>query len=578
MKASQTLIKTLRDNPVDAKVKSHQLMIRGGLVRSSGSGLYHFLPIGLRVFRKIENIIREQMDRSGALEFLLPVITSSDLWKKSGRWDKMGPELFRVRDRHDHYSALGPTHEESFTDLIKNLISSYKDLPLNVYQIHTKFRDEIRPRFGVIRSREFCMKDAYSFDLDEASLEITYQKMRTVYRRIFKRMGLETISVEADSGSMGGSGSEEFMVPSEIGEETLLLSEGGKYKGNQEKTPVVYPKRDLIQVDASDPSALKSVTTPNCKSIVDVADFLKAELHQTIKSVVFETADGTVFVFLQGDRDLNETKLINHLGGAELNIASEISIQKAGSVAGFIGPFDLSRDTIVLYDLSIEPGKKYIVGANRKDMHLIDFVFSNEREYFDFALARQGDLSPREDGVLTVTKGIEVGHIFKLGNKYSKCFDVSVLDPNGKAVTPVMGCYGIGINRSMATIIEQNNDDLGIIWPVSVAPYEVILIGISKGVEQEKKLEALYEHLKGAGIEILYDDRKLRPGVKFKDAELLGIPVRITAGKNYFENDELELQLRRGGKDATRSIILQNEIVETVQKILADLYDELEKN
>lgn len=560
MRASRFLIPTLRDDPAEAVVASHRLMLRAGLVKKLGAGLYHLMPLGLRVFRKVEAVIREEMDASGALEFQLPILTPAELWEKSGRWNTMGKEMFRVKDRHEVWNVLAPTHEESFTDIVRDLVKSYRDLPINVYQIHTKFRDEIRPRFGVIRGREFVMKDAYSFHRDSASLDETYQLMRTTYRKIFARLGLETIPVEADTGAMGGTGSEEFMVASEIGEETLLISQGGKYKSNQEKTPVVYlngaqsgkpeeksaAKKSAGKAGAKGKGGLEKVKTPGMTTIEQVAEFLKVKPTEILKTVVYMADEKPVAVAIRGDRQVNEVKLKNRAGAVELRAATGAEIAALGTVPGFIGPQGLP-ETLPLYrDLSLSTGSTWVVGANESDHHALGFSFPDTGEMYDLALAVEGDPSPEGDGPLGAVKGIELGHIFKLGDKYTKAFDVKVLDENGKPVTPTMGCYGIGVTRTMAAVIEQWHDEKGITWPVSTAPFEVVLVSIGKAAELEK-IEPLYGELKALGIDVLWDDRDMRPGVKFADAELVGYPIRLTAGKNYFEKGIVEMQVRRTG-------------------------------
>ncbi|MCB1175221.1 MAG: proline--tRNA ligase [Leptospiraceae bacterium] len=569
MKASRMIIDTLRDVPADASVASHQLMLRAGLMRSSGAGLYNFLPMGLRVLRKIEAIVRAEMEAAGAREFLLPILTPAELWQKSGRWDAMGREMFRLKDRHDNEYALGPTHEEAFSQLLGGILRSWKDLPVNVYQIHTKFRDEIRPRFGVIRSREFIMKDAYSFDLDAAGLEETYQLMRQTYRRIFERMGLDTIAVEADSGTMGGSASEEFMVASSIGEEVLLVSDASDYKSNQEKTPVVYSATLASQsrADTVSSAELEKVHTPGIKTIQEVAQHLKKGLQQTMKAVAMVADEKPVMVFIRGDRELNEVKLRNYLKASELFAATDMQLEAIGTVAGFIGPLDLAPDVQVLWDSSLTTGEEYVIGANQKDYHYCGYTPPAKRQSIDLALAVAGDPSPDGQGTLKEMRGIELGHIFKLGEKYSRAFDIQVLDKNGKAVTPLMGCYGIGINRAMATIIEQNHDEYGICWPVSVAPYAFVLVGISSRPEDAERIDALYTELLEAGLEIIYDDRDARPGVKFKDAELIGYPVRLTAGKSYIEKGELEIQLRRDAGQKDSKTIFKGSNAELIQHL-----------
>ena len=583
MLASRSLIATLRDDPGDAVVASHRLMLRAGLVRKLGAGLYHFLPLGLRVFRKIETIIREEMNAAGALEFQLPILTPSELWEQSGRWDKMGKEMFRVKDRHEVWNVLGPTHEESFSSLVADLIKSYRDLPLNVYQIHTKFRGEIRPRFGVIRSREFCMKDAYSFDLDDAALDVTYQKMRVAYRRIFARLGLHTIPVEADSGAMGGTGSEEFMVPSEIGEETLLISEKGEYRSNQEKTPVVYlagksVAKKSTAAPTTDAQSLKRLHTPGMKTIADVARHLEISATEILKIVMYMADEKPVAVCIRGDRDVNEVKLMNQLGATVLAPATAEQIKAAGSVIGFIGPLGLAKDVRLLWDLSLTAGgPEWVVGANEAEYHLGGCVLDPDRASVDLALAIAGDPSPAGDGVLKEMKGIEVGHIFKLGKKYTDAFQISVQGEDGRPLTPVMGCYGVGVNRTMATIIEQWHDDKGIRWPISAAPYEIALVSITKSDDEAAQARAFYEALMAAGCDVLWDDRDMRPGVKFNDAELIGYPIRLTMGKSFFQDGELEVQLRAKNEQSK----IKGDAAELVQAVLrmrTELYAELEND
>ncbi len=579
MRATRTVLATLRDEPGDAVVASHRLMLRAGLVRKLGAGLYHFLPLGLRTLRKIEQVIREEMDAAGALEFVLPILTPAEIWQQSGRWDAMGKEMFRIKDRHEVWNLLGPTHEESFTVLMKDLIQSYRDLPRNVYQIHTKFRDEIRPRFGVIRSREFIMKDAYSFDLDEAGLDRSYQSMRIAYRRIFARLGLDTTPVEADTGAMGGAASEEFMTPSEIGEEVLLLSEDGSYRSNREKTPVLY--EDALPADPAltatkDAASLKRVHTPGARSIADVAAAMGCQEREILKIVLYRSGNRLLAVAIRGDREVNEVKLRNELGGAEATPADAAEALAAGVAPGFIGPAGLPADIEILWDLSLCTAHEWVVGANEVDYHLRGYVAPPDRRSIDLALGRAGDPAPNGSGPLREMRGIEVGHIFKLGYKYSRAFGLSVLDENGRQVTPIMGCYGIGVNRTMATIIEQWHDEKGICWPISAAPYEAALISITKSPAESAQAESLYLALQKAGLEVLWDERDLRPGVRFNDSELIGFPIRITMGKSYFQNQELEVLLRQSGE----TMNLKGDIAALVEQLLAirhRLFDELEK-
>jgi prolyl-tRNA synthetase len=566
MKASSYLIPTTKDDPQDAVVASHKLMLRAGLVRKSAAGLYSYLPLGLRILKKIESIVRDEMDKAGALEFQLPILTPSEIWKESGRWDKMGKEMFRIRDRHDVENCLGPTHEESFCVLVKPMIRSYKDLPINVYQIHTKFRDEIRPRFGVIRSREFTMKDAYSFHLDDASLDETYQKMRVTYRRIFARLGLTTIPVQADSGNMGGSASEEFMVVSPIGEETLTICESCGYSGNIEKTPVVVT--NVRKASTNDTEVV--VDTPDKKSIEEVASFLGIAESDTLKAVAMSYDGKYVLVFLNGDRELNENKLKNFLGANELRPMGQVELTKFGLVAGFIGPgVTENSDLLILVDSLISWDAGYVAGANefnkhKKGVRLDKHFDKNKIQSLDLAQAREGDLCPNCNASFKAEKGIEVGHIFKLGQKYTKAFDITVLNDKGKATHTTMGCYGIGVNRCMATVIEQCNDDKGIYWPISIAPFEICLVSIAKSVEDNARIAAVYQELKNANYDILWDDRDLGPGFKFKDSELIGFPIRLTMGKGFLEKNEITILNRKTMEEKT---IVYGSLVDLTKEI-----------
>ncbi|MDZ4725868.1 MAG: proline--tRNA ligase [Leptospira sp.] len=574
MKASSYLIPTTKDDPQDAVVASHKLMLRAGLVRKSASGLYSYLPLGLRILKKIENIVREEMDKAGALEFQLPILTPSEIWKESGRWDKMGKEMFRIRDRHDVENCLGPTHEESFCVLIKPMVRSYKDLPINVYQIHTKFRDEIRPRFGVIRSREFTMKDAYSFHLDDESLDKTYQLMRVTYRRIFSRMGLTTIPVQADSGNMGGSASEEFMVISPIGEETLTICNSCGYSGNIEKTPTISSFRK-----EADDSSEEIIDTPNKKSIQEVAEFLGVKESDTIKAVAMSFDGKYVVVFLPGDRELNENKLKNHLMANELRPMGQGELTKFNLVAGFIGPgIKKSEELVILFDSLINWDAVYVAGANEFDKHkkgvkLKNYYDEKSETSIDLSQAREGDLCPNCNSAFKAEKGIEVGHIFKLGQKYTKAFDISVLNDKGKATHTTMGCYGIGVNRCMATVIEQCNDDKGIFWPITIAPFEICLVSIAKLPEDIAKIGAVYKALKDKGYDILWDDRDLGPGFKFKDSELIGFPIRITMGKGFLEKNEITILNRKTMEEKTVNYSNVEDLaleIDSIRKVLLE--------
>jgi prolyl-tRNA synthetase len=576
MKASNYILPTTKEDPSDAVVASHKLMVRAGLIRKSASGLYHYLPLGLRVLKKIENIVREEMDLSGALEFQLPILTPAEIWEESGRWERMGKEMFRIKDRHDVNYSLGPTHEESFTSLLKPIFKSYKDLPKNVYQIHTKFRDEIRPRFGVIRSREFIMKDAYSFHNDNVSLDETYEVMRKTYRKIFQRCGLKTIPVQADSGSMGGSGSEEFMVVSPIGEETLSLCGKCDYSGNVEKTPVIIDYNTSLKS-----TKFEKILTENTTTIEKVAEYFKTQAQNLIKAVYLKADDKfNVLLFIRGDREVNDVKLNNFLNTTELRPLSEKECAELQIIPGYTGPKkEFHKDIKVFYDTTLDPNESYIVGANEINHHNKDFVLSRdvstEIKYRDFTKSVVGDLCPNCKNPLSQEKGIEVGHIFKLGDKYTKAFELKITDKNGKLFTPTMGCYGIGVNRTMATVIEQCNDQKGIFWPISISPFEVSLVSITKEEEDRTTIENIYNYLKSQSIEIFWDDRDLGSGFKFKDSEIIGFPIRVTIGKNYFEKKEISILNRKLGIEETFILDSNETLRDKILKLRNDLYAEI---
>lgn len=544
MKLSRYVLPTLKEEPSDAAVMSHKLMIRAALIRKESAGMYVYLPLGLRSMRKVINIVREEMDAAGALEFLMPELTNADLWRESGRWEAMGPEMIRVRDRNGQEYALAPTHEEAFTAAVRSIISSYRDLPLNAYQINTKFRDEIRPRFGVMRSKEFVMKDAYSFDMDETGLEASYQAMRKAYRTIFKRCGIETIPVEADTGSMGGSDSEEFMVASDVGEEVLLICRACGYKANRERAE--YGRKNPAGGGALED--LRIVDTPDVRTIDDLAAFFKCGANRFLKSLVYLADGKPVMGVVPGDREINEVKLKKVLGAAEIELAPDNVVEEVTHApVGFAGPVS-KLDIRIIFDYSVKGIENAVTGANEKDKHYTgvnpgrDFQIKEEA---DITSAVEGDACPKCGAPMIERNGIEVGHIFKLGYKYTRSMNLTVLDDKGKEVHPIMGCYGIGVNRTMAAVIEQHHDDKGIIWPISVAPFEVHLVGLAKNDEELACVDEIYAMLVKAGIEVVWDDRRASPGVKFADADLIGMPIRITVGKGYYQNGEIEIKLRR---------------------------------
>lgn len=543
MKLSKMLISTLREVPGEAEIASHKLMLRAGMIRKSATGIYTFMPNGVRVLKNVENIVREEMDRAGAQEFLASALIPADLWQESGRWDVMGPEMIRVKDRNGRDFCLGPTHEEIFTDLARNEIKSYKQLPLNLYQIQTKYRDERRPRFGVMRSREFIMKDAYSFDKDNEGLDISYMKMYEAYNKIFTRCDLEFSAVEADSGAMGGSGSAEFMVKSDIGEDEIAFCTSCNYAANTEKAT-----SKLEEVEREVEKELKKTETPNVRTIEELVVFFNTNDKKFAKTLIYKADDKVVGVMVRGDRSLNEIKVSNALGGVmELEMADNETVLNATSAEiGFAGPIGLKVD-ILLVDEEVTRMSNFIVGANDTGYHYENVNYERDFKGIvgDYKLVSEGDMCPKCGSPINIRRGVEVGHIFKLGTKYSQAMGANYLDENGKSVPLVMGCYGIGVNRTVAAIIEQHHDENGIIWPMAVAPYKVIIMPANvKDEEQMKMADKIYEELKSRGIDVLLDDRNERVGVKFKDADLIGIPIRVTVGKKIVE-DIVEFKLRK---------------------------------
>jgi prolyl-tRNA synthetase len=542
MKLSKMLINTLRETPAEAEIASHQLMLRAGMMRKMASGIYNYMPLGLRVLKKIEDIVRDEMDKTGAQEFLASAVLPSELWKESGRWEVFGPEMFKLKDRNQREFCLGPTHEEVFTDIARNEIKSYKQLPLNLYQIQTKYRDERRPRFGIIRSREFVMKDAYSFDKDYEGLDISYNKMYEAYHNIFKRCGLICKCVEADSGAMGGSGSAEFMVKSEIGEDEIAFCTACEYAANIEKapsTPEHSEKEDLKEIN--------KIATPGVKTIDELINFFKTTSKKFAKTLIYKADDRVVAVMVRGDREVNEVKVVNALGGAiEFDMADPATVKSATSAeVGFAGPIGIKVDALFV-DEEIANMYNFIIGANETGYHFenVNYGRDFEGKLGDFRKAVEGDKCPKCGKPMTMARGIEVGHIFKLGTKYSETMGANFLDEKGDSKPLIMGCYGIGVNRTMATVIEQNHDENGIIWPLSIAPYQVIVIpAVTKDEEQVRIADEIYNKLQQMGIEVLLDDRDERAGVKFKDADLIGIPMRITVGKKVKEGN-VEFKLR----------------------------------
>jgi prolyl-tRNA synthetase len=545
MRTSQLLLPTLREDPGEAETVSHRLMLRAGLIRKVAAGIYTYLPLGLRIIRKVEQIVREEMNRAGAQELLMPIASPAELWRETGRWDYYGKELIRFKDRHERDFCLGPTHEEVITDLFRREVRSYRQLPLNFYQIQTKFRDEIRPRFGLMRGREFIMKDAYSFDKDEAAARLSYQKMYDAYHRIFARCGLNFRAVEADTGLIGGTSSHEFMVLADTGEETVVYSEPGTYAANVERAEVLPPNDESKEALLP----LRSVNTPGCRTVEEVTKFLKVDASKLVKTLLYSTGSETVAVLIRGDHDANEIKLKRLLGVTDVELAGPAIVEKmTGAPVGFAGPVGLN--VRIVADHAVKSSANIVVGGNRLDTHLVDVNCPRDfqvEQFADLRNARAGDPSPRKDGILKTTKGIEVGHVFMLGTKYSQAMNASFLDPNGKECLAVMGCYGIGIGRTAAAAVEQNHDDKGIVWPFPIAPFHVHLISLGQSAAVIDAATTVYAALEAVGLEVLWDDRDERAGVKFNDADLIGAPYQVIVGDKGLAEGLLEVKSRNTG-------------------------------
>ncbi|ART76378.1 proline--tRNA ligase [Sutcliffiella horikoshii] len=546
MKQSNMLIPTLREVPADAEVKSHQLLLRAGYIRQNTSGIYSFLPLGKKVLKKVEDVVREEMENAGAVELLMPAMQAAELWKESGRWYSYGPELMRLNDRHNREFALGATHEEVITTLVRDEVKSYKKLPLSLYQIQTKFRDEKRPRFGLLRGREFLMKDAYSFHANAESLDETYEKMFTAYSNIFTRLGLNFRAVIADSGAMGGKDTHEFMVLSEIGEDTIAYSTESSFAANIEMAPVVanYEKKSEAARE------MEKVNTPDQKTIDEVATFLQMEKSDLIKSIVFKVDDKYVLVLARGDHEINDVKVKNFYQASVVETATAEEVQKVmGCSVGSLGPIGVPDSVEIIADTAVEYLVNAVTGANEEGIHNINVNPSRDfnAQYTDLRFIEEGDLSPDGQGVIKFAKGIEVGHIFKLGTRYSEAMGANFLDENGRNQPMIMGCYGIGVSRVLAAIVEQYHDENGIVWPKAVTPFDVHVIPVNiKNEAQASLAEEIYSELKNSGLAVLMDDRQERPGVKFADADLIGLPVRVTVGKKA-EERIVEVKWRETG-------------------------------
>ena len=567
MKMTNLYAPTLREVPAEAEVPSHQLMLRAGMIRKAAGGVYSYLPLAWRTLRKIEQIVREEMDAKGGQEIAMPIVQPAEIWQQTGRWDVYGDEMFRLKDRHQRDFCLGPTHEEMVTTLVKQDVRSYRQLPLLVYQIQNKYRDEIRPRFGLMRGREFIMKDLYSFDRDTAGLEISYKKMYDAYSQIFSRCGLEFRPVEADPGAIGGSGTHEFMVIADSGEAAIAYCDGCDFAANVEKAELL-PLTSVAEAE----KPLETVATPGKKTINDVAGYLSLSADRLIKSLAFITEKGPVLALIRGDHEVNEIKLANLLNVLQLEMAGEKEIQSLyHSEPGYIGPVGLSNVTIVA-DASVMNMHNAVCGANEADRHFTNVLPRRDikpTHVADIRLIREGDPCPRCSSPVKTARGIEVGQVFKLHTKYSQALDATYLDENGQEQLMVMGCYGVGVSRTMAAAIEQHHDADGIIWPASIAPYQVVIVPINtKDEPQMTMAEQIYRELSAVGVEVVLDDREERSGVKFKDADLIGYPLRITVGPKALKENCVELKVRR----TKESLLLPLDgYVDGVTRLLASL-------
>ncbi|HBF42703.1 MAG TPA: proline--tRNA ligase [Desulfobacteraceae bacterium] len=574
MRYSNFFIPTYKEIPSDAEIISHQLMLRAGLIRKLTSGIYTYLPAGLKSIKKVENIIREEMNRAGAIELLMPAVQPGELWQESGRWDYYGRELLRFKDRHNRNACFGPTHEEVITDLVRREIHSYKQMPVNFYQIQTKFRDEIRPRFGLMRGREFIMKDAYSFDVDEEGTDRSYERMHKAYTRIFQRCGLKFKAVEADSGAIGGSFSHEFMVLADTGEDQIINCLKCDYAANLERAEVNIGDNTNEFVD-NDLKPLKEIDTPDIRTVEELTSFLTISPDQLIKTLIFVADEDLVAVLVRGDNELNETKLRNFLGVQNVELANVELIEKAtGAPVGFAGPVGI--EVKIVADQTIRGMKNFVTGGNSKDLHLrnvnIDRDFKVD-SFGDLRMITPQDVCPKCGGEIQFRRGIEVGHIFKLGTKYSQALNAVFLDEQGKEALIIMGCYGIGVGRTMAAAIEQNHDKDGIVFPIPVSPFEVTILPIQMHkASVVETAEKVYRELIDYNIDVILDDRDERAGVKFKDADLLGIPVRLTVGLRGVKSGQVELKIRHESESTNVPV---EDISAVVREKVKALYDSL---
>ncbi|WP_342430595.1 proline--tRNA ligase [Neobacillus sp. FSL H8-0543] len=567
MKQSHTLIPTLRETPADADIRSHQLLLKAGYIRQNASGVYSFMPLGKRVLQKVEAIVREEMDSAGAAEILMPALQQAELWQESGRWYTYGPELMRLKDRHEREFALGATHEEVITSLVRDEVKSYKRLPLTLYQIQTKFRDEKRPRFGLLRGREFIMKDAYSFHSTQESLDEIYQKLFEAYTNIFTRCGLDFRAVIADSGAMGGKDTHEFMVLSDVGEDTIAYSDTSNYAANIEMAPVIadYPKSE------EEHNELQKVETRNQKTISDITSYLQVGADKCVKSLLFKVDEKYVLVLVRGDHEVNDIKVKNLFAATMVELAGLEETQALLSCpVGSLGPIGVQNVEVVA-DHAVKAIVNGVCGANEDHYHFVNVNPSRDfsvSQFADLRFIQEGDPSPDGEGTILFAKGIEVGHVFKLGTRYSEAMNASYLDANGRSQSMIMGCYGIGVSRTVAAVAEQFNDEKGLIWPANLAPYHLHLVAVNMKDENQSILsETLYKELQANRFEVLFDDRQERPGVKFADSELIGLPIRITVGKRSAE-EIVEIKIRKTGETIEAH---KDELIEIVTELLKSL-------
>jgi prolyl-tRNA synthetase len=578
MRYSQYLLPTLKETPSEADVPSHQLMFRAGMIRKLASGIYSYFPLGLRTIRKVESIIREEMNRAGAIEVLLPFVQPAEIWQESHRWEEYGKELLRVRDRHNRDYCLGPTHEEVITDIARKEIRSYRQMPVNLYQIQTKFRDEIRPRFGVMRAREFIMKDAYSFDVDEKGVDESYRKMVDAYNRIFTRCGLNFKMVEAESGLIGGTFSHEFMVLAETGEETIVSCVSCSYAANIEKAEFRRSETSTSILDKEVLKPLQKALTPDQRTVEEVTQFLKVSPQDLVKTLIFDTDKGPIAALVRGDHEISDKKLMAVLGTENLQLAGEETVERlTRAPKGFAGPIGLSIP--LLADLDIQKMANFIAGGNERDTHLINVNSDRDFKVGRFADIRRfssGDRCPLCGKETRIDKGIEVGHTFKLGTKYSKAMGATYLDDQGQEKEIVMGCYGIGIGRTVAAAIEQSYDQNGIIFPMPIAPFQTLLLPVNLSIDQLRETaERLYQNLLEEKVEVLYDDREETPGVKFKDADLIGIPLRVTLGEKNLKKGLVEIKKRRTGETV---LVKKDEAVSRIKEMIDQEMKEVTPN